>query len=87
MGFNSLKDLLYIVSSMNVFNQNYFQSTNSLKSNEINRLYEKFNRLILLKPDYISCVFESRCTIMSFLARKLVIHHWKTPSLHYTAAR
>jgi len=59
----------------------FFNQLISLKSSEINKLYGKFNWLISLKPDYISYVFKSKGTIMSFSARKLVIHHWKILSL------
>jgi len=62
-----LKGLLYIVYGMNVFNQlNCFNRLNSLKSSEINRWYRKFNRLISLELNYISCDFKSRGTILSF---------------------
>ena len=44
----------------------FFNGLISLKSSEINWLYEKFNRLFSLKPDYICCIFDSRGANMSF---------------------
>jgi len=72
MGFNKLKCLLYVVSGMNVFNQLncFFHQLISLKSSDNNRMCEKFNQLISHKPDYISCVFESKGTIMHFFSAK-----------------
>jgi len=68
MGFNRLKGLLYIVSSMNAFGQlNYFS-------------IDWFH----LNQNYISCFFMSRGANLSFSKPNRVIHLWEAFSLYNT---